>query len=424
MSEVRTNVIKKGQWERELEVEVPAERIDSEVATAVRKYRKRLEIPGFRKGKVPMRVIESRYGASIRHDVVTRLLPDLVHEAAQAADIVPASTPTISMDQHEPGKPLTFKATMDIWPQIDVENYEGLAVSRMTHGVGDEEVNGELDKLRQRNATEMSVERSLEKGDVLIADLQGVTEEGVALVGDRYEERYFLIGSDDAPSPQFEEALIGIRAGEERRVDFSYREDLPNQDLAGQKRSFNVTAREVRERTLPELDDELAKDLGDRFDSLEALREYLRGQLQETWNSLARRKERSDLIDGLIRGNPFDLPDRLVESYIERMKEEREAEHEHHDEHEEHPEITGEERTAIIRNLKTSLLLDGLRKKLNLEVTEEETADFFEERAQQLGFKAADLKRSPRADDVRRELENEKIFEYLGERAEIREESI
>ena len=424
MSEVRTNVIEKGQWERELEVEVPAERIDSEVATAVRKYRKRLEIPGFRKGKVPMRVIESRYGASIRQDVVTRLLPDLVHEAAQAADIVPASTPTISMDQHEPGKPLTFKATMDIWPQIDVENYEGLAVSRMTHEVGDEEVNGELDKLRQRNATEMSVERSLEKGDVLIADLQGVTEEGVALVGDRYEERYFLIGSDDAPSPQFEEALIGIRAGEERRVDFSYREDLPNQDLAGRKRSFNVTAREVRERTLPELDDEFAKDLGDRFDSLEALREYLRGQLQETWNSLARRKERSDLIDGLIRGNPFDLPDRLVESYIERMKEEREAEHEHHDEHEEHPEISGEERTAVIRSLKTSLLLDGLRKKLNLEVTEEETADFFEERAQQLGFQAADLKRSPRADDIRRELENEKIFEYLGERADIREESV
>ena len=421
MSEVRTNVIEKGQWERELEVEVPAERIDSEVATAFRRYRKRLEIPGFRKGKVPMKVIESRYGPSIRHEVVSRMLPDLVQEAAQSADIVPASTPTITLSDHEPGKPLTFKATMEIWPQIDVENYERLAVSRMTHEVSDEEVGRELEKLRERNATEMSVERPLEKGDVLVADLQGLNEDGVALIGDRYEERYFLIGSDDAPSPEFEEALIGIGPGEERRVDFSYREDLPNKELAGQKRSFNVTVREIRERTLPVLDDEFAKDLGDQFDSLEGLRQYLRRQLQETWDSLARRKERSDLVDGLIRGNPFDLPDRLVESYIERLKEERSADG---DGDEDPPEITGEERTSVIRSLKTSLLLDGLRKKLNLDVSEEETTEFFERRAQQLGFQAADLKRSPRADDIRRELENEKIFEYLGERAEISEESV
>ena len=421
MSEVRTNVIEKGQWERELEVEVPAERIDSEVATAFRRYRKRLEIPGFRKGKVPMKVIESRYGPSIRHEVVSRMLPDLVQEAAQSADIVPASTPTITLSDHEPGKPLTFKATMEIWPQIDVENYERLAVSRMTHEVSDEEVDRELEKLRERNATEMSVERPLEKGDVLVADLQGLNEDGVALIGDRYEERYFLIGSDDAPSPEFEEALIGIGPGEERRVDFSYREDLPNKELAGQKRSFNVTVREIRERTLPVLDDEFAKDLGDQFDSLEGLRQYLRRQLQETWDSLARRKERSDLVDGLIRGNPFDLPDRLVESYIERLKEERDADG---DGDEDPPEITGEERTSVIRSLKTSLLLDGLRKKLNLDVSEEETTEFFERRAQQLGFQAADLKRSPRADDIRRELENEKIFEYLGERAEISEESV
>ena len=428
MSEVRTNLIEKGQWERELEVEVPAERIDSEVATAFRTYRKRLEIPGFRKGKVPMRVIESRYGASIRHDVVTRMLPDLVQEAAQAADIVPASTPTITLKEHGPGKPLAFTATMDIWPQIDVENFEGLSVTRMTHVVGDEEVVAELEKLREQNATEMSVERPLEKGDVLVADLQGVTKEGVALVGNRYEERYFLIGSDDAPSPEFEESLLGIRPGEERRVDFSYREDLANMELAGQERSFNVTAREIRERTLPDLDDEFAKDLGDQFDSLEALRQYLRLQLQESWNSLARRKEQSDLIDGLIRGNPFDLPDRLIESYIERMKKERERmkkEREGKQDHDEElPEITGEERTGVIRSLKTSLLLDGLRKKLKLEVAEEEEAGFFEERARQLGYKAADLKRSPRADDIKRELENQKIFEYLGEHAEIREEPV
>ena len=425
MSEVRTNVKETGQWERELEVEVSAERIESEVATAFRKYRNRLEIPGFRKGKVPMRVIESRYGPSIRQEAIARMIPDLVDEAALDAGIVPASTPTVTLSDHEPGKPLTFTVAMEIWPQIDVENYERLPVSRMTHEVGDEEVDHELEKLRERNATEMSVERPLEKGDVLVADLQGLNENGVALIGDRYEERYFLIGSDDAPSPEFEDALIGIGPGEERRVDFSYREDLPNRELAGQKRFFNVTAREIRERTLPELDDEFAKDLGDQFDSLEALRDYLRRQLQETWDSLARRRMNSDLVDGLIRGNPFDLPDRLIESSVERMKKERaKEEREAGGGGKEFPGTADEERTAVIRSLKISLLLDGLRKKLNLGITEEETDAFFERRARELGSKAADLKRSPRADDIRRELENKKIFEYLGERAEISEEPV
>ena len=435
MDPVKTNVIEKGKWERELEVEVPAERVESETATAMRRYQKRLEIPGFRKGKVPLRLIESRYGESIRSDVIGDMLPALMQEAAREADLVPAAPPRITRLDHGPGQPLSFTAAFDIWPEIEVEKYEGLEVTRMVHEVTDEELDGQLAELQGRQATEQSVERPLEKGDVLIADLQRTGEGGVPIVGEKYEERYFLIGSDDVPSPDFEEALIGIAVGEERPVRFSYREDLPNPELAGQEQSFLVTAREVRERKLPELDDEFAKDLGEQFQSLEELREHLRSQLASRWEYAARQRLRGELLDGLIKGNPVELPDSLVENYIETMRREREEaqrrsgnrhQHDHdrdHD-HEDEEEVSDEERRAATRRLKTYLILEGLRKKLEIAVSDDEFDEHLRERAESAGMEVADLKRSPRLEGLRRDLEEERIFELLAERAKVTEEKV
>ena len=439
MSEVKTNVIEKGEWERELEVEVSAERMQREITSAFRSYQKRLEIPGFRKGKVPLRVIEQRYGDSIRHNVINDLLPTLMQEAAQGAGIVPAATPKITKIDHESGEALTFTAAMDIWPQIEVDNYENLPLTRMVHEVADEEIDQQLEELRARQATERSVERPLERGDVLIADLQRLDEGGLPIIGEKFDERYFIIGSEDAPSPEFDEQLIGIEPGGERRAEFTYRQDLANEELAGQHRSFSVTAKEIRERAVPELDDEFARDVGEQFESLDDLREHLREQIGERWKYLSQQKERADLIDELIKGNSFDLPGSLIESYIENMREEMEArrghgdhdhdhaEHDHSDhdhDHDDKPEVSEEERTAAVRRLKTYLLMEGLRKKLDLQVSKEEEDGFFQKRADQMGAKADELKRSARAEDLRRELVDDKIFEYLCERADIEEKSV
>ena len=253
MTSLETNVKETGRWARDLEVEVPPERIDREMHNALRGYQKRLEIPGFRKGKVPLKLIQQRYGPSIRHGVIEDLLPELMREAAQQTGLSPAGTPRITrLDESEAGG-LSFTASIDIWPEVDVQGHEGLRVTRLTHEVSDDEVEQQLEELRKQHASERSVERGLGQGDVLIADLQRLDEGGVPIIGDRYEERYFLIGDDNAPSPEFEEALIGIEAGAERKVRFQYRQDLPNDELAGTREHFAVTAREIRERTLPDL---------------------------------------------------------------------------------------------------------------------------------------------------------------------------
>ena len=436
MTSVETNIIETGRWERDLQVEVPPERIDREMQTALRGYQKRLEIPGFRKGKVPLRVIQQRYGPSIRSGVIEDLLPKLMREAAQQTGLRPAGTPRITrLDESEAGG-LSFTASIDIWPEVDVQGHEGLRVTRLTHEVSDEEVEEQLQELRRQHASERSVERGLARGDVLIADLQRLDDGGVPIIGDRYEERYFLIGDENAPSPEFEEALIGIEAGAERRVRFQYREDLPNEDLAGTRAHFAVTAREIRERTLPELDDDFAREVGDRFENLHQFRDHLQGQLEERWRYLAQQKLRSDVIEGLHRSNEVELSESLVDNYLESMRRERERqehgherdhehEHEHEHDHEhEHEQPTAEERDAAVKRLKTYLIVEGLRSKISVEVTDEEFESYLTERARQLGIQIEKLKRSPRAADLRRDLEEDKIFEYLEERAVVEERAV
>ena len=428
MTSLETNVKETGRWARDLEVEVPPERIDREMHNALRGYQKRLEIPGFRKGKVPLKLIQQRYGPSIRHGVIEDLLPELMREAAQQTGLSPAGTPRITrLDESEAGG-LSFTASIDIWPEVDVHGHEGLRVTRLTHEVSDDEVEQQLEELRKQHASERSVERGLGQGDVLIADLQRLDEGGVPIIGDRYEERYFLIGDDNAPSPEFEEALIGIEAGAERKVRFQYRQDLPNDELAGTREHFAVTAREIRERTLPEADDDFAREVGDRFESLDQLRGHLRGQLEERWRHLARQKLRSDMIEGLHRANEVELSDSLVDSYLESMRRERERHehgHDHNHEHgHDHEEPTAEERDAAVRRLKTYLIMEGLRRKVSVEVTDEEFEGYLTERAGQLGIQLDKLKRSPRVADLRRDLEEDRIFGWLEERAVVEERAV
>ena len=440
---MKTNVTETGEWERELEVEVPAERIEAEVTTATKKYRKQLEIPGFRKGKVPIRMVEARYGKSIRESVIGDLLPSLMSEAAREAGLVPAATPKITKLEHEPGQPLSFTASMDIWPDVKVETVEGLKLTKLTHDVADEEIEERLKELRARQATERPAERPLAKGDVLIADMQRIDEAGIPIVGESFEERYFLIGEENAPSPEFEESVLGVSAGEVRKVRFAYRSDLENRELAGKTERFEVTVKEVRERTLPELDDDFAKDVGDQLQTLDELRVHIRSQIEGRWQYISRQSARGELMDGLIRANHFSLPESLLDNYMEAASREREEtrgghaghdhgdDHDHGDEHDhsddhDHGDDEGaqQKRSDAARRLKSYLIMEALRKKLSVGVSDEEFEVFMGTRAEELGVKIEEVKRSPRLADLRQELEDEKIFEYLTERADIEEKTV
>ena len=413
---MKTQVTEKGQWARELAVEVEAARIDDAVNKALRRYQKRLEIPGFRKGKVPLRIVEARFGSSIRGEVLRDILPSLLEEATREAGLRPAASPKISQLDHEPGGNLTFTAELDVWPEIKAEHYENLAVTRVVHEVADEEIGAQLEDLRRNQATERVVERPLANGDVLVADLQRLDDSGLPIIGDKYEKHHILIGDENALSPELEDALVGMSAGEERKIRFAYRDDLPNEQLAGQTAHFAVSAHEVRERTLPELDDEFARDLGEQFQTLDDLRQHLSGQLQQRWEYMAQQRLRSELIGQLILKNDFELPESMVDNYLDSL----EREHTDHDRDRDHSH-SDEEREQATRQLKSYLLLESVREQAEVEVTDEEFAQFAGERAALAGVQPSDLQD---AEGLRRELENQKVFELLIAKAKIREEKI
>ncbi len=413
---MKTQVTEKGQWARELAVEVEAARIDAAVNKALRRYQKRLEIPGFRRGKVPLRIVEARFGSSIRGEVVGDLLPSLLEEAAREAGLRPAAPPKISHLDHEPGGSLTFTADIDIWPEVKAEHYEKLTATRMIHEVVDEEIGEHLEELRRRHATEQVVERPLANGDVLVADLQRLDESGWPIIGDKHEKSHILIGDENALSPELEEALVGMSAGEERKVRFTYRADLPNELLAGQAAHFAVAAHEVRERILPALDDEFAKDLGEQFQTLDDLRQHLSGQIQQRWEYMAQRRLHGELISQLILKNDFELPESMVDNYLDSLERE-DADHDHDHDH----RHSDEERTQATRQLKSYILLESVRQQAGVEVTDEEFAQFAAERAALTGVQPADLQN---AAELRRELEDQKVLELLIAKAAIREEKV
>ena len=417
---MKTQVTEKGQWARELAVEVEAARIDAAVNKALRRYQKRLEIPGFRKGKVPLRIVEARFGSSIRAEVLGDILPSLLEEAAREAGLRPAAPPKISQLDHEPGGSLTFTAELDVWPEIKAEHYENLAATRMVHEVAAEEIDENLADLRRHQATERVVERPVANGDVLVADLQRLDDSGLPIIGDKYEKHHILIGDENALSPEFEEALVGMSAGEERKVRFAYRDDLPNEEFAGQTAHFAVAAHEVRERTLPELDDEFAKDLGEQFQTLDDLRQHLSGQIQQRWEYMAQQRLRSELVSQLILKNEFELPESMVDNYLDSLEREH-TDHDHDHNHDHDHTHTDEEREQATRQLKSYLLLESVREQAGVEVTDEEFAQFAGERAALAGVQPSDLQD---AEELRRELENQKVFELLIAKAKIREEKV
>ena len=442
LKHVKTNVVEKSQWGRELEVEIDAERMDKELNRAYRTYQKRVEIPGFRKGKVPLRIIVSRYGDSIRSEVIGDMLPTFLEEATREAGLVPAAPPQIAKLDHEPGSALTFTATLDIWPEIELETYEGLEITRMVHEIADDEIEGQLKELQNRQAAERAVERPLEKGDVLIADLQRLDDEGEPVADEKFDERYFLIGDENAPSPEFEEALVGISAGEERKVKFAYREDLPNEELAGKTEHFEVKAREVRERTLPELDDEFAKDLGEQFQTLDDLRDNIREQITGRWSYMSQQRERSDLIGQLIEKNPFDLPESMVDNYLRSMQQQQNQHHDHdhdHDHDHAHDEKAVDEgvdeekkqeyRDIATRRVRLGLVLAEIGQQNKLEVGPDEinreimkmARNFPGQERQVLEF----YQNNPQAmQNLRAPIFEDKVIDFIAEMAKVTEKAV
>jgi trigger factor len=327
---MKTELTDVSETRKTLTFEIPQDVVDAEINRIAKTYSQKARIPGFRPGKVPATIVKQRFRDQIMHDVMHGLIPRAVDDALQERGIEPVDTPSIKDVALHEGQPMTFTATIDTVPSFDPGDLSTITLRPAVTAVAEEAVDKALDRLRDRAAKYEAVEgRPVADGDTVTADIERRSAakeagtEGGAETGeetDRHENVQLEIGAPANP-PGFDAELVGLSAGERKTFTITFPEGYPVEEMAGQDVTYDVAIKEIRRKVLPELDDEFARDLGE-FESLEQLRERVRGDIEAEAEENGRRQVRNDLLSQLATRVTFPVPDALVEREIDRRLEE------------------------------------------------------------------------------------------------------
>ena len=301
-----------------LTVEVSAEEFDKAIQEAYLKNKSKINVPGFRKGKVPYAMVEKMYGAGIFYeDAANSLIPSAYADAVEESGLDIVSQPEIDVTQIEKGKAFIFTAEAAVKPEVTLGVYKGIEVEKKDTAVTDEEVTAELDRVRNQNARTITVEdRAVQDGDMTVIDFEGFVD-GVAFQGGKGENYDLTIGSG-AFIPGFEDQLVGAEIGKEVEVNVTFPEDYHAEELKGKAAVFKVTVKSIKVKELPEADDEFAQDVSD-FDTLEEYKADIRAKLVERKEKEAANEKENAVIEKIIEGAQMEIPDAMVETQVRQM---------------------------------------------------------------------------------------------------------
>jgi len=305
----------------DLRIEVPAERLDRAIQEAVRHLARRTRVPGFRPGKAPRAVLERQLGpGAVLDDAVDHLVQDAYREAIVEREIVPLVNADVEVVQAEEGKPLIFTAAVQVRPEVTLGDYANFNFRPEIETIDDARVDQVLDELRDQNATLTAVEdRGARDGDYVVISFQG-TRDGKPFDGGSSDRMPLIIGQERL-IPGFEANLVGLEVGGSTGFGITFPDDYPEGALAGQPAHFQVQLRELREKVLPDLDDEFATSLGD-FADVPALRADVRDRLERNALDRARHTFADRIIEYAVANATVDLPDALVDQEVEVMHDE------------------------------------------------------------------------------------------------------
>ncbi|MCM3743508.1 trigger factor [Sporosarcina luteola] len=425
------------KWEKEegnkgtLTVEVPAETVDAAIDEAFKKVVKKVQAPGFRKGKMPRKMFERMYGVeSLYNDALDIILPEAYSNALDEADVEPIAQPEIEIDEMEKGKALVFKAHVTLKPEVKLGEYKGLEVTRQETEVTDEEIEAQL-KDRQSALAEMVVKEdgAVENGDTVNLDFEGFVD-GEAFEGGKAEGYDLEIGSGSF-IPGFEEQVVGMKQGEEKDVEVSFPEEYHAAELAGKPAVFKVKVHEIKSKEVPELDDELAKEIDESVETLEELRAKMKEQTAQEKKTASETAMRDDLVEAAARNAEIDIPEVMIDSEVDRMMDEFGQRLQMQGMNLElYFQFSGQDEAALraqmrddaLSRVRVSLTLEAIGAAEGLEVTEEEINAELEKMSEQFGMDVDQIKQTLGGTRV---LENDlrfnKTVELLVENAKVAE---
>jgi trigger factor len=308
---MKANVEEISSIKKKVSIEISEDQVNKEVESFYKDLGKKAKIKGFRPGKVPRDILERYFKDYVKAEVIQKLIEETYPQALSETDLHPVSPPVIDPGGFEDGKPFQYSAMIEVKPDIQLEEYTGLKIEGKKEEVKDEEVEERLKALQNLHANlkTISEARPIQTGDYVIVDYEARLG-GKPLEGGKAIDFTVEVGSGQF-IPAFEEKLIGLKPEEEKEIEVSFPEDYGYQKWAGKTISFHVKIKEIKEKILPPLDDEFAKDLGD-YASFEELKVKLKGEIEKEKELALERQLKDKVVDQLLEINPFDVPESLV----------------------------------------------------------------------------------------------------------------
>ncbi|WP_335869151.1 trigger factor [Bacillus sp. 2205SS5-2] len=406
-----------------LTVEVDVETVNKGLDEAFNKVVKQVNVPGFRKGKMPRGMFEKRFGVeSLYQDAIDFMLPEAYSSAVEETNIDPVDRPEIDVTQMEKGKEFIFTAKVTVKPEVKLGEYKGLEVEEMTTEVTAEDVDAELKSLQERQA-ELAVkeEGTVENGDTAVIDFEGFVE-GEAFEGGKGENYSLEIGSGSF-IPGFEEQLIGLSAGDEKEVEVTFPEEYHSEDLAGKMATFKVKLHEIKTKELPELNDEFAQEADEEVETLAELKEKTKTRLEETKKTEAETSTREALIEKASEGAEVEIPQAMIDSELNRMMQEFEQRLQMQGMNLElYFQFSGQDEEALraqmqedaAKRVRTNLTLEAIAIAENLEVSDEEAEKEVSVMAEQYNMSSDNIKQALGGlDGLKGDLKIRKAIEFL-----------
>ncbi len=362
-----------------LTIEVPADELEKALQNAYKKQKNKINIPGFRKGKVPRQMIEKMYGPEIFYDdAVNELMPRAYADAYDECDLDIVSRPEVDVVQIEKGKPFIFTAEVAVKPEVTLGEYKGLEVEKVSVEVTAEEVEKRLKEEAEKNARTVTVEdRAVQDNDEVIMDFEGFVD-GEAFEGGKGENYPLTIGSGSF-IPGFEEQLIGAETEKETEVKVTFPEDYHASELQGKEAVFKCTVHEIKMKELPEIDDEFAAEVSE-FDTLDEYKADLEAKLKEQKEAEGKRKQEDEAVEKAVANASFEIPEAMITTNISQMKDDFSRRMRSQGlTMEQYYQFTGmteekmdeEMRPQAVKRIETRIVLEAVVKAENIEISDE-----------------------------------------------------
>ncbi len=363
-----------------LTIEVSAEEFEKAVEKAYQKNKGKMSVPGFRKGKVPRQMLEKMYGAELFYeDAANEIIPEAYSNEASECELDIVSQPSIDVVQMGKGKTFIFTAEVATKPEVELGKYKGIEVEKPVVEVTEDDINEELDKVRNQNSRTVPVEgREVADGDITTIDFEGFVD-GVAFEGGKGEDYSLTIGSHSFIDT-FEEQLIGKKIGEEVEVNVTFPEQYQAEELQGKPALFKVTVKEIKTVELPELDDDFAQDVSE-FDTLAEYKEDVKKKLTQTKEKEAATEIENKAIEAIVEDAKMEIPEAMIDLQVRQMAEDFSSRIQSQgisiDQYFQFTGLTAEKmleqmRPQALKRIQSRLVLEAIAKVENFEVTEEE----------------------------------------------------